>query len=133
MGQDADGNLVLTSVDGADVFLNGIPVVSPSTLKHPAPPCQAGNNSTVYKRFRHTYITQPPPRIGIIPADPKVITSPEPQCVRARLRAFHVYSPAPGPSTSRSIPIALPCIAFPKCTQKTSIPDRLESFAMLPR
>ena len=28
VGQDSDGNLVLTSADGADVFVNGIPIVS---------------------------------------------------------------------------------------------------------
>ena len=33
VGQAADGNLVLTSVDGADVFLNGIPVVSSSARR----------------------------------------------------------------------------------------------------
>ena len=64
MGQDADGNLLLTSVDGADIFLNGVPVVSPSTHQAPpAPLCQAGN-----KHFRPIYPTSTD-IIGIIPAD----------------------------------------------------------------
>ena len=55
MGQDADGNLLLTSVDGADVFLNGVPVVTPSTHQAPPPLCVKleTNISALF--------TQPPP------------------------------------------------------------------------